>query len=85
MQVQITNSTPTQQNDLEKIDGQNLEKIEVGEYLFILGEDAETDKELRVLIAYLKNDNTHFQFYKQIIPFSIMVILVLLNLAYPTK
>jgi hypothetical protein len=75
----------TQHNDLESTSDKKLEKIEVGKYLFILGEDAETDKELRTLISCLKSENTHFQLSKQIIAFLIMFFLVLLNLATPSK
>ena len=51
----------SQQNDLEvSTNNNNLERIEFGKYVFILGEDAETDKELRSLIWYLKHEGTHF-------------------------
>jgi|LauGreDrversion4_2_1035121.scaffolds.fasta_scaffold203323_3 hypothetical protein len=47
---------------MESLADPKLEKVEVGKYLFILGEDSQTDKELRQLISYLKSENTHFQF-----------------------
>jgi hypothetical protein len=51
----------SQQNDLEVSTNNNdLERIEFGKYVFILGEDAETDKDLRSLIWYLKHEGTHF-------------------------
>ncbi len=51
----------SQQNDLElSTTKDSLERIEFGQYVFVLGEDAETDKELRSLIWYLKHEGTHF-------------------------
>ena len=56
----IVGESQDQKTDLEVKSEKQLEKIEVGKYLFILGEDAETDKELRKLISNLKWENTHF-------------------------
>jgi len=36
------------------------EKIVVGKYVFILGDDEETDKDFRKLAALLREENTHF-------------------------
>jgi 5'-3' exonuclease len=36
------------------------EKIIVGKYVFILGDDAETDKDLRKLAALIKEEGTHY-------------------------
>jgi hypothetical protein len=58
--VAIVGESQDQKTDLEVKSEKQLEKIEVGKYLFILGEDAETDKELRKLISNLKWENTHF-------------------------
>lgn len=80
--------TESPKSDLEGSTGSTdtaLEKIEFGKYILILGEDAETDKELRSLLWYLKNEGTHFQISKQLICFLTMLALVLLNLAKPTK
>jgi hypothetical protein len=55
--------TESPKSDLEGSTGSTdtaLEKIEFGKYILILGEDAETDKELRSLLWYLKNEGTHF-------------------------
>lgn len=46
--------------DLEGSTDKVLERVEFGKYVFILGEDTETDKDLRNLIWYLKNEGTHF-------------------------
>jgi len=45
--------------DLEAKADSHLERVEVGKYVFILGEDEATDKDLRKIIAYLKTENTH--------------------------
>lgn len=52
--------TSSPKSDLEGSTDKALERVEFGKYVFILGEDSETDKDLRNLIWYLKNEGTHF-------------------------
>lgn len=40
------------------------EKIVVGKYVFILGDDEETDKDLRKLAALIREEGTHYQWKK---------------------
>ena len=61
VQEASSKNTGSQKNDLEvSTTNKALERIEFDKYVFILGEDAETDKELRNLIWYLKHEGTHF-------------------------
>lgn len=71
--------------DLELKNNKQLEKIEIGKFVFVLGENPTADKELRTLASIVRWENTHFQIAKQFITFLIMAMLVLLNLLLPTK
>lgn len=50
--------------DLELKNNKQLEKLEIGNYIFVLGEDPTADKELRTLVSILRWESTHFQFSK---------------------
>ena len=50
--------------DLELKNNKQLEKLEIGDYIFVLGEDPTADKELRTLVSILRWESTHFQFSK---------------------
>ena len=78
-------SIQEQKVDLELKSNSNLQKIEIGKYVFVLGDNPEADKQLRTLASIVRWENTHFQISKQFITFIIMSMLVLLNLALPTK
>jgi hypothetical protein len=59
MEIVRENIDIKRQLDLEGKDDKRLERVEVGKYIFVLGEDEATDKDLRKIIAYLKTENTH--------------------------
>lgn len=62
-----------------------MEKVYVGKYLFILGEHDQTDKDLRRLIKIVKAEESHLQWWPWTICIFEQAILVLMNLALPTK
>lgn len=53
--------------------------------MFIIGEDDETDKDLKRLVALVKSEEGNFQIKKWLINISLITYLVLMNLALPTK
>ena len=81
----VVRDESTKGQDAEANSDSKLERVEVGKYVFLLGEDPNTDKDLRKIIAYIKAENTHGQWVKQGICFLVMFVLVLLNIALPTK
>jgi hypothetical protein len=59
--------------------------VQAGRYLFILGENEQTDKDLRWLIKIVKAEESHFQWEKWLINTILIVVLILMNLSLPSK
>jgi hypothetical protein len=59
--------------------------VKAGKYLFIIGENDETDKDLKKLSATVKLEESHCQWWKWLINIVLIAYLVLMNLALPTS
>lgn len=68
-----------------EVAGKKLQRIQAGKYLFILGEDEETDRDLKRLVAIVKSEEGNFQGKKWAINISLITFLVLMNLSLPSK
>lgn len=53
--------------------------------MFIIGENDETDKELKRLVALVKQEEGNFQAKKLLINISLITYLILMNLSLPSK
>ena len=53
--------------------------------MFILGENEQTDKDLRKLIKIVKAEESHFQWEKWLINTILIVVLIFMNLSLPSK
>jgi hypothetical protein len=53
--------------------------------MFIIGENEETDKELKRLVSLVKSEEGNFQGKKWAINISLITFLVLMNLSLPSK
>jgi hypothetical protein len=53
--------------------------------MFIIGDNEETDKELRKLVSLVKSEEGNFQVKKWLINISLITFLVLMNLSLPSK
>jgi hypothetical protein len=62
-----------------------MTKIQAGKYMFIMGDNDETDIELRKLVALVKSEEGNFQWKKWLINISLISFLVLMNLSLPSK
>jgi hypothetical protein len=57
-----------------------LQSIEIAGHLFQLGKDPETDRELQTLKLIVERESGHKQWEKQLINFSVLASLILMNL-----
>ena len=69
----------------DDLNGKELKKVQAGRYLFILGENEQTDRELQKLIKIVKAEESHWQWEKWLINTILIVVLILMNLSLPTK